>query len=194
MSNVAGPPAAHPRGRAPVPDRADAHRGRGRYRGRFARPGTPLGCARSCSACARRAFASAAKTVARDGRGAARARRRRGRRRRARTPRSSRASSSQLRVLPGRGRPHEPSLLETGGTLGVVSQFTLLGDARQGRRPSYTRGRARRARRSRWSTRCSTRRARPACRSSRAASARHMDVALVNSGPVTILLDTRREF
>ena len=27
------------------------------------------------------------------------------------------------------------SLLDTGGTLGVVSQFTLLGDARQGRRP-----------------------------------------------------------
>ena len=29
------------------------------------------------------------------------------------------------------------SLLETGGTLGVVSQFTLLGDARKGRRPSF---------------------------------------------------------
>ena len=29
------------------------------------------------------------------------------------------------------------SLLDTGGTLGVVSQFTLFGDARQGRRPSY---------------------------------------------------------
>ena len=29
------------------------------------------------------------------------------------------------------------SLLDTGGSLGVVSQFTLLGDARQGRRPSF---------------------------------------------------------
>ena len=32
------------------------------------------------------------------------------------------------------------SLLETGGTLGVVSQFTLLGDARKGRRPRHDRG------------------------------------------------------
>ena len=30
------------------------------------------------------------------------------------------------------------SLIETGGQLGVVSQFTLFGDARRGRRPSYT--------------------------------------------------------
>jgi len=29
------------------------------------------------------------------------------------------------------------SLLDTGGTLGVVSQFTLFGDARHGRRPSF---------------------------------------------------------
>ena len=33
------------------------------------------------------------------------------------------------------GRPNR-SLLDSGGTLGVVSQFTLLADARQGRRPS----------------------------------------------------------
>ncbi|MFW6250513.1 MAG: D-aminoacyl-tRNA deacylase, partial [Alkalispirochaetaceae bacterium] len=31
------------------------------------------------------------------------------------------------------------SLLETGGELLVVSQFTLYGDARKGRRPSYNR-------------------------------------------------------
>ena len=30
------------------------------------------------------------------------------------------------------------SLLETGGAMLVVSQFTLLGDARKGRRPSFT--------------------------------------------------------
>jgi D-tyrosyl-tRNA(Tyr) deacylase len=29
------------------------------------------------------------------------------------------------------------SLVDIGGTLGVVSQFTLLGDCRKGRRPSY---------------------------------------------------------
>ena len=85
------------------------------------------------------------------------------------------------------------SLLETGGTLGVVSQFTLFGDARKGRRPSYVEA------------------ARPESAAplveAVAAAARElgvrvvtgrfrasMEVALVNDGPVTILLDTRRTF
>jgi len=98
-----------------------------------------------------------------------------------------------LRVFPdGQGRMNR-SLLDTGGTLGVVSQFTLLGDARQRRRPSFAR-------------------AAPAARAAplidavieaaRAAgvpvvSGRFqaaMEVTLVNTGPVTILVDTRREF
>jgi len=44
-----------------------------------------------------------------------------------------------LRVFPDADGRMNRSLLDTGGTLGVVSQFTLLGDVRQGRRPSYTR-------------------------------------------------------
>jgi D-tyrosyl-tRNA(Tyr) deacylase len=85
------------------------------------------------------------------------------------------------------------SLLDTGGTLGVVSQFTLYGDARHGRRPSFV----------------------AACPAEEAAllidavvdSARAlgvrvvtgrfqaaMEVSLVNSGPVTILLDTEKLF
>jgi D-tyrosyl-tRNA(Tyr) deacylase len=85
------------------------------------------------------------------------------------------------------------SLLETGGTLGVVSQFTLLGDARKGRRPS-------------WLEAASPEQAEPlvmaVADAARKAGLRvvtgrfraHMDVALVNSGPVTILLDSRRLF
>jgi D-tyrosyl-tRNA(Tyr) deacylase len=82
------------------------------------------------------------------------------------------------------------SLLEVEGALLAVSQFTLLGDARKGRRPSFI-------------TAAPPERAEELYRSfvsrTRSLGARtelgkfqsHMDVHLVNDGPVTILLDSR---
>jgi len=85
------------------------------------------------------------------------------------------------------------SLIEAGGTLGIVSQFTLLGDCRKGRRPSYAD-------------------AAPPEEAERLielllAQARglevpvttgrfraQMSVELTNEGPVTVLLDTRKVF
>ena len=98
-----------------------------------------------------------------------------------------------LRVMADAEGRMNRSLLESGGTLGVVSQFTLLGDARKGRRPS-------------WLEAASPEQAEPlvtaVADAARKAGVRvvtgrfraHMDVALVNSGPVTILLDSRRLF
>ncbi len=43
-----------------------------------------------------------------------------------------------LRVFVDEGGKMNLSLRETGGAMLVVSQFTLLGDARKGRRPSFT--------------------------------------------------------
>ena len=43
-----------------------------------------------------------------------------------------------LRIFPSDERPIDRSLLEVGGAALVVSQFTLLADARRGRRPSFT--------------------------------------------------------
>ncbi len=98
-----------------------------------------------------------------------------------------------LRVLADRkGRMNE-SLLTAGGTLGIVSQFTLFGDARQGRRPSYAEA-------------APAERAKPLIEVVAATAREHgiavvtgrfgamMDVMLVNDGPVTILLDTERRF
>jgi len=85
------------------------------------------------------------------------------------------------------------SLLDTGGTLGVVSQFTLYGDAREGRRPFF--GDAAPAEQAapliEALAQAAESRGAPVVRGRFGAA---MDVALVNAGPVTILLDTDRRF
>ncbi len=85
------------------------------------------------------------------------------------------------------------SLLDIGGTLGVVSQFTLLGDCRKGRRPSY--GDA--APPERAEPLIETLVARARSLDVPVVSGRfqaRMQVELVNQGPVTLLLDTKRVF
>jgi D-tyrosyl-tRNA(Tyr) deacylase len=83
------------------------------------------------------------------------------------------------------------SLLETGGSLGVVSQFTLYGDARRGRRPSYTEAAPAEQ------AQALIERLVEAARGAGVAVVTGrfqamMEVELVNVGPVTILLDTDR--
>jgi D-tyrosyl-tRNA(Tyr) deacylase len=85
------------------------------------------------------------------------------------------------------------SLLDVGGELLVVSQFTLLGDCRRGRRPSFTR--AMRPEQAepvveRFVAGARSRGVRVATGRFRAL----MEVHLVNDGPVTILVDSRKQF
>ena len=98
-----------------------------------------------------------------------------------------------LRVFPDEAGQMNRSLLDVRGELLVVSQFTLYGDARKGRRPSYVAAAAPDA-----ANRLYERfveRLRPSGLSIATGVFRAaMDVALVNHGPVTILLDSRRQF
>jgi D-tyrosyl-tRNA(Tyr) deacylase len=85
------------------------------------------------------------------------------------------------------------SLLDTGGTLGIVSQFTLLADVRKGRRPSFVGAAPGEA-------------AEPLVEAVAAAARElgapvvsgrfgaRMQVELVNDGPVTLLIDTEKRF
>jgi D-aminoacyl-tRNA deacylase len=99
----------------------------------------------------------------------------------------------ELRIFPDDEGKMNRSLLEAGGAMLVVSQFTLLGDCRKGRRPSFTEAappeEAQRlyekfvAAVKGQGVRVETGRFRE-----------HMDVALVNDGPVTLLMDSRKAF
>jgi D-tyrosyl-tRNA(Tyr) deacylase len=95
-----------------------------------------------------------------------------------------------LRIFPDAEGRMNCSVAEAGGAVLVVSQFTLLGDLRRGRRPSFTEAappesaeplveevveHLRRA-----GLPCATGRFRA-----------HMEVELLNDGPVTLVLEVR---
>jgi D-tyrosyl-tRNA(Tyr) deacylase len=85
------------------------------------------------------------------------------------------------------------SVIEAGGSVLVVSQFTLLGDCRGGRRPSFT-GAAEPGEAERLYLRFSQQVAAAGVAVATGVFRAHMDVALVNDGPVTFLLDSRKLF
>jgi D-tyrosyl-tRNA(Tyr) deacylase len=85
------------------------------------------------------------------------------------------------------------SLLDVGGAILAVSQFTLLGDARGGRRPSFIE--AARPDLANPMYEDLVRRLREAGLSvATGVFQAEMAVSLVNDGPVTILLDSRKTF
>ena len=93
------------------------------------------------------------------------------------------------------GEPSPPtkmtrSVLDVGGGLLLVSQFTLFGDVSRGNRPSFTRAMASEAARASFESFVAAVRARaPEVATGRFAA--DMRVFVENDGPVTILLDSR---
>jgi D-tyrosyl-tRNA(Tyr) deacylase len=98
-----------------------------------------------------------------------------------------------LRVFEDDAGKMNRDVLESGGAVLAVSQFTLLGDVRKGRRPSF--GDAMEPERAnalfeRFCAACRVQGARVETGRFRA----HMLVELTNDGPVTILIDSKRTF
>jgi D-tyrosyl-tRNA(Tyr) deacylase len=90
------------------------------------------------------------------------------------------------------GRPNL-SVTETGGEVLVISQFTLYGDTRKGRRPSYNRAAGPEGGEY-WYGRFVDSLRDSGVKVATGRFRAHMDVASVNDGPITILIDSRREF
>lgn len=84
------------------------------------------------------------------------------------------------------------SLVEVGGEVLLVSQFTLLGDTTKGRRPGFDRAAAPDEART-WYEQAVTRLRAVGVKVETGVFGAHMQVELLNDGPVTFLLDSRRE-
>jgi D-tyrosyl-tRNA(Tyr) deacylase len=94
----------------------------------------------------------------------------------------------RLRIFPDEAGRFDRSLLDTGGALLSVSQFTLLGDTRKGTRPSFTKAAAPELAAPAWERFNELVRAQGIDVATGTFGA-SMQVALVNDGPVTIVLE-----
>lgn len=83
------------------------------------------------------------------------------------------------------------SIVDIGGELLAVSQFTLTASTRKGNRPSYIRAARPEAANPLYESYCSMMEAKTGREVKRGVFGADMDVALVNDGPVTIIIDSR---
>jgi D-tyrosyl-tRNA(Tyr) deacylase len=95
----------------------------------------------------------------------------------------------QLRIFEDDQGKMNRSVVESGGALLVVSQFTLYGDCRKGNRPSFTD--AAPAAQAEQLYNCFIERLRQSgLNPATGVFQAHMQVALVNDGPVTLILES----
>lgn len=96
---------------------------------------------------------------------------------------------SGLRIFPDDSGKMNRNILQTGGGLLVVPQFTLYADCRRGRRPSFDLAAGRDQALALYEHFIVTARARGLAVATGVFQA-HMTVSLVNDGPVTIMIDS----
>jgi D-tyrosyl-tRNA(Tyr) deacylase len=99
------------------------------------------------------------------------------------------AKVAGLRIFEDAGGKMNLGLDDVGGTVLCVSQFTLYGDVRKGRRPSFTGAAEPETGRRLYERFCEeVEGLGPRCE--RGVFGAHMEVELVNDGPVTLWIDT----
>jgi D-tyrosyl-tRNA(Tyr) deacylase len=98
-----------------------------------------------------------------------------------------------LRIFEDGAQKMNLSVLDVGGAVLAVSQFTLFGDVRKGRRPSFTQALEPARAEGLFERFCAECRAH-GVRTETGRFRTHMLVSLENDGPVTILVDTQRAF
>lgn len=94
-----------------------------------------------------------------------------------------------LRIFEDEAGKMNRSLIDTAGALLVVSQFTLYGDARKGRRPSFDSAAPAEQARSLYEYFVDSAR-RSGLKIETGIFQAHMAVSLTNNGPVTLILET----
>ena len=98
-----------------------------------------------------------------------------------------------LRIFDDENGVMNRSILEVGGEILAVSQFTLYGDARGGRRPSYFRAAKPEAANAMYERLIAAWREK-GIHVETGRFRTEMKVSLINDGPVTILLDSEKTF
>jgi D-aminoacyl-tRNA deacylase len=100
---------------------------------------------------------------------------------------------ANLRIFADEQGKMNRSVLDVAGGVLVVSQFTLYGDARKGRRPSFIQALEPAAAEALYQSVVSNLRAAGVAEVATGSFGAMMQVELVNDGPVTILLDSSRQ-
>lgn len=103
------------------------------------------------------------------------------------------SKTAGLRIFEDDSGRMNRSLLDSGGSALVVSQFTLLGDVRRGKRPSFTAAAEPSVANQLYVYFCEQLE-RSGVSVARGQFQADMQVSLTNDGPVTILLDSRKLF
>ena len=97
-----------------------------------------------------------------------------------------------LRVFEDKDGRMNRSLIETGGEMLVVSQFTLLGDCRKGRRPSFVNA-AKPEKANELYMHFITRVQQKGITAETGQFGAMMDVSLINDGPVTLIVESTKQ-
>lgn len=101
------------------------------------------------------------------------------------------AKIAKMRIFPDGEGKMNCSLVDTGGDALVVSQFTLHASTQKGNRPSFLRAAAPELAQPLYEMFCSALAQELGKPVGRGVFAADMQVALINDGPVTIVIDTR---